>query len=157
MAERRGDPTDILAGAIFLGLGLAFGAASWFGLTIGTALRMGPGYAPLMLAGGLVVIGALILIGGLRAAGPSGEAPSPLGLRGFVLILGAPILFGLTVRGLGLVPAIFLATLTAAFATPRVTPARALILAAAVTIFATVVFSYALGLPFRRFGPWLEF
>jgi len=26
-----------------------------------------------------------------------------------------------------------------------------------VTIFSTLVFSYALGLPFRRIGPWLSF
>jgi hypothetical protein len=33
----------------------------------------------------------------------------------------------------------------------------ALLLAAGVTLFATLVFSYGLGLPFRRFGPWLPF
>ena len=33
----------------------------------------------------------------------------------------------------------------------------AILLAIAVTIFSTLVFSYALGLPFRRFGPWLSF
>jgi hypothetical protein len=33
----------------------------------------------------------------------------------------------------------------------------ALLLAVAVTIFSTLVFSYGLGLPFRRFGPWLPF
>jgi hypothetical protein len=29
------------------------------------------------------------------------------------------------------------------------------LLALAVTVFSTLVFSVALGLPFRRFGPWL--
>jgi hypothetical protein len=29
------------------------------------------------------------------------------------------------------------------------------VLALAVTVFCTLVFSYALGLPYRRFGPWL--
>ena len=32
-----------------------------------------------------------------------------------------------------------------------------LLLAVALTIFSTLVFSYGLGLPFRRFGPWLPF
>jgi hypothetical protein len=36
-------------------------------------------------------------------------------------------------------------------------PVYALLLAVAVTVFSTLVFSYALGLPFRRFGPWLPF
>ena len=68
----------------------------------------------------------------------------------------APILFGLAVRPLGFVPAVFLATLLAAFASPRMRPAQALLLALAVTLFSTLVFSVALGLPFRRFGPWLS-
>ena len=33
----------------------------------------------------------------------------------------------------------------------------ALLLAVGVTVFSTLVFSYALGLPFRRIGPWLTF
>jgi hypothetical protein len=72
-------------------------------------------------------------------------------------LLPAPILFGLTLRGLGFVPSIFLATLLACFASPRMRPWQALVLAAAVTLFSTLVFSVALGLPFRRFGPWLPF
>jgi hypothetical protein len=34
---------------------------------------------------------------------------------------------------------------------------QAVLLALTVTLFATLVFSVALGLPFRRFGPWLSF
>ncbi len=33
----------------------------------------------------------------------------------------------------------------------------ALLLSAALTLFSVAVFSYALGLPFQRFGPWLPF
>jgi hypothetical protein len=36
------------------------------------------------------------------------------------------------------------------------TPLRALLLSTALTVFSTAVFSYALGLPFERFGPWLR-
>ena len=41
---------DIGAGLIFIAIGLLFGLGS-IGLEIGTALRMGPGYFPLVLAG----------------------------------------------------------------------------------------------------------
>ena len=34
-------------------------------------------------------------------------------------------------------------------------PLPALVLAVAVTILSTLIFSHGLGLPFRRFGPWL--
>lgn len=74
-----------------------------------------------------------------------------------LLILPAPIFFGLTVRGLGFIPSIFLTALIASFASRRMTPVTALVLSAGLTLFAFLVFSYALGLPFRRFGPWLGF
>jgi hypothetical protein len=72
-----------------------------------------------------------------------------------LFILPAPIFFGLTVRGLGFVPSIFLTALIAAFASGRMKPLTALVLSAGLTLFSVLVFSYALGLPFQRFGPWL--
>ena len=33
----------------------------------------------------------------------------------------------------------------------------ALVLSVALTLFSVLVFSYGLGLPFQRFGPWLRF
>lgn len=154
MSQKSFDPTDAAAGVVFIAFGLFFGLSSLLGLEIGTALRMGPGYAPLILSALLLLLGILILLGALRSA------PQEIGRiawRGMSFLLPAPVLFGLTVRGLGFVPAIFLATLLAAFASPRMKPWQALALAAAVTTFATLVFSVALGLPFRRFGPWLSF
>ena len=154
MRQRPFDPTDAVAGVLFIAFGLFFGLSSLLRLDLGTALRMGPGYAPLALSAVLLLLGLLILAGSLRSA------PEPVGRlawRGMAFILPAPILFGLTVRGLGFVPAIFLASLLAAFASPRMKPWQALVLALAVTIFSTLVFSVALGLPFRRFGPWLSF
>ena len=74
-----------------------------------------------------------------------------------MFILPAPVFFGLTVRGLGFIPAVFLTTLIAGLASFKMRPVYALGLAVVVTIFSTLVFSYALGLPFRRIGPWLTF
>lgn len=153
MRQRPFDTTDAVAGVLFVAFGLFFGLSSLLGLDLGTALRMGPGYAPLVLAAVLTLLGLLIL------AGSIGRAPEPVGRlawRGMAFLLPAPILFGLTVRGLGFVPAIFLTTLLAAFASPRMRPWQAAALALAVTVFSTLVFSFALGLPFRRVGPWLS-
>jgi hypothetical protein len=151
MARRPFDPADAIAGGLFIALGLAFGASA-LGLEVGTALRMGPGYAPLALSALLTLLGLAIL---LTALGRSGEGAGRLAWRGMAFILPAPVLFGLAVRPLGFVPAVFLAALFASFASPRMRPGPALMLALAVTAFSTAVFSYALGLPFRRFGPWL--
>jgi hypothetical protein len=147
------DPSDALCGAIFIGAGLFF-AIQALGLEIGTAFRMGPGYFPLVLSGVLILLGLLVIAQGMRGGGePSGR----FALRGMFFILSAPILFGLTIRGLGFVPAIFLTALVAGFASRRMGLGRALLLAAGVTVFSVAVFSYGLGLPFRRFGPWLGF
>ncbi|TNC46929.1 tripartite tricarboxylate transporter TctB family protein [Rubellimicrobium rubrum] len=154
MRDRSFDPTDLAAGVVFTVLGLAFGVST-LGLERGTALRMGPGYAPLVLAAVLTLLGVLIVVAGLRSRGVEGIGP--LAWRGMAFLLSAPILFGLTVRGLGFVPAIFLATLLASLASPRLKSWQVLGLAVAITLFSTLVFSYALGLPFRRFGPWLSF
>ncbi len=147
------DSTNGLCGAIFVGLGLFFAYQS-FGLELGTTFRMGPGYFPLVLAGVLVLLGLVILIQATRVAG---EPVGPIAWRGMLFILPAPIFFGLTVRGLGFVPALFLTGLIAAFASSRMKPLMALILVAGLTLFSVIVFSYALGLPYQRFGPWLRF
>jgi hypothetical protein len=136
------DRANGLCAALFIGFGACFALQS-FGLEIGTAFRMGPGYFPLVLAIVLILLGAVILVQAVRF---EGEAIGHIAWRGMLFILPAPIFFGLTVRGLGFVPS---------FASRRMKPLTALVLSAGLTLFAFLVFSYALGLPFRRFGPWL--
>ncbi|MEO9339134.1 tripartite tricarboxylate transporter TctB family protein [Mesorhizobium sp. SB112] len=147
------DPSNGLCGAIFVGAGLFFLMQS-LDLEIGTAFRMGPGYFPLVLACIMIILGIVIFVQALRV---EGEPIGHIAWRGMAFILFAPIFFGLTVRGLGFVPAIFFTGLIAAFASSRMKPGVALLLVAGLTIFSVVVFSYALGLPFQRFGPWVRF
>ena len=147
------DPTNGACGAIFVATGAFFTIQS-LGLDLGTTFRMGPGYFPLALALVLILLGLIVIVQATRVAG---EPLGPIAWRGMAFVLPAPIFFGLTVRGLGFVPSIFLTCLIAAFASTRMKPVAAVILAAGVTLFSVVVFSYALGLPFQRFGPWLPF
>lgn len=147
------DPANGLCGGLFVVFG-AFFLIQSFGLDIGTAFRMGPGYFPLVLSGLLIVLGLVIIVQAIRT---ESEPIGAIALRGMMFILPAPIFFGLTVRGLGFVPSLFFTALIAAFASHKMRPGIALLLAAGLTLFATIVFSYALGLPFRRFGPWLPF
>ena len=147
------DPSNGACGAIFVATGLFFAIQS-LGLEIGTAFRMGPGYFPLFLAVILIALGAIVIVQATRV---EGEPIGPIAWRGMMLILPAPIFFGLTVRGLGFLPSIFLTALIAAFASAKMKPLMALVVAAGVTLFSFAVFSYALGLPFQRFGPWVRF
>ena len=151
--NRRLDPTDLIAGAVFVLIGLFFGLQS-LGLDIGTSLRMGPGYFPLVLSGVLILLGVVVLV---RAAVVDNGPMEALAWRGMLFILPAPVFFGLTVRGLGFVPSLFFTALIAAGASHKMTLVKAILLAFAVTIFSTLVFSYALGLPFQRFGRWWPF
>ena len=148
------DTADILTGALLILAAVFFGVQT-AGLEIGTSLRMGPGYFPMVLSGLLFVLGAVILFKALRT--PGGEPFGTIAWHGMLFILLAPVFFGLTVRGLGFVPSLFVTALIAAQASVRMTPLASVVLAALVTLISTLVFSYALGLPFQRFGPWLPF
>lgn len=152
MSTKPNDGTDIAAGLVFMAVAGFFGWQG-LGLDMGTTTRMGPGYFPMVLSGLLFVLGAAILIKALGR--PDDEPFGRIAWRGILFILPAPVVFGLTVRGLGFVPALFIAALIAAQASARLRPLPALVLAVVVTILSTLIFSYGLGLPFRRFGPWL--
>ncbi|SMO64234.1 tripartite tricarboxylate transporter TctB family protein [Paracoccus laeviglucosivorans] len=153
MSTKPKDSTDLAAGLLLIAAAAFFGWQT-MGLPIGTSLRMGPGYFPMVLSIILFVLGVIIT---LKSFGREGEAFGRIAWRGILFILPAPIFFGLTVRGLGFVPALFFTTLIASQASIRMKPLHALVLAVAVTILSTLIFSYGLGLPFRRFGPWVQF
>ncbi|OLP54819.1 hypothetical protein BJF92_13500 [Rhizobium rhizosphaerae] len=153
MTSSRFDRTDALCGGLFIALGLFFAIQS-LALDLGTTFRMGPGYFPFVLACILTLLGLVILF---QSFNKQGEPFGKLAWRGILFILPAPILFGMTVQGLGFVPALFIASFVASFASQKLNPLMALALSAAITVFSVAVFSYALGLPFERFGPWLRF
>jgi hypothetical protein len=145
------DVQNLGAGVIFIAIGLLFGVGAT-NLDLGTALRMGPGYFPLILAALLVVLGLAIVVSG--QGHPAAERIR-VPWRALVLILAAPVVFGLTVRGLGLAPALALVALISAFASHRMSVALAVGLSLGLTAFCVLVFSFGLGLPLRLFGPWL--
>ncbi len=146
------DPTNIICGTFFILVGAVF---AWQSLEVelGSWLRIGPGGMPLALSLLLILLGLIILLAALREVG---EPVGAIAWRGIVFITLAPIIFGFTVRGLGFVGAVFITALFASFASLRMTPLRALLLSAALAAFSTAVFSYGLGLPFERIGPWLR-
>lgn len=150
---RRASLRDILSGVVFVGVGLAFGVAA-SGYEIGSALRMGPGYFPLALAGALVLLGAAIVAKGLRATAPDEPIGAPP-WRGLALLLGSVVFFGATVRGLGLAPALLVAIFASALASRRNNPARAAVLAVGLTLFCVLIFVVGLGVPLPLLGPWI--
>lgn len=143
---------DLLAGAVFTAFGLAFAVTSAT-YEIGTPLRMGPGFYPLVLGGILVVLGVSIAVKGFVAAegGDIGTVP----WKALVLLVGAILFFGLTVRGLGLVPALFVTVLLAGLADRKARLVPAVVIAASLTALSVLIFVYVLQLRLPLVGPWL--
>jgi putative tricarboxylic transport membrane protein len=148
--------TDILAGLIFVAFGLAFAITS-LSYELGTPLRMGPGYFPLVLGGILVLLGLLVLGKGF-IPGSDGEVRlGSVPWRGLILIVVAVLFFGLTVRGLGLVPATAVTALLTALASNRTGILAAVAIAAGLTVLCVLIFVLALQVRLPLFGPWLPF
>lgn len=145
------DVREVACGAVFLVIAALF-CYGTVDLPMGTAVRMGPGYFPLMLGIILAGLGAIIIVKGLgRARSPFGSIP----WRGIFFISLGPVVFGLTVREIGLAAAIALVALIATLASARAGWRLAAILTVSLTAFCVVVFSYGLGLPYALVGPWL--
>jgi hypothetical protein len=143
---------DLLAGLVFVGFGLAFsiGATSY---DIGTALRMGPGYFPLVLGGILVVLGIVIIAKGFVAG--EGAELGQIPWRPMAFIVAALLFFGATIRGLGVVPAVFVTALIAGFSGRRSGLIWPVVIAVGLTIVSVVIFVEGLQLPLPLFGPWI--
>lgn len=139
------NPTDFIAG-IFLLICATLGW--WFGqpLKVGTAFRMGPGYVPMLLASVLAVFGLLLCLFGVFRQGSRLE---PWNIRPIVLVLGALVVFGLTIERTGLLIASVLAVSIAALAQAGPQYRQIGLLAVGLSIGACLLFSVALQLPLR--------
>lgn len=144
------NPEDFWAGAIFVAFGLA---AVLIGQTypMGTAGRMGPGYFPTVLGTllGLIGLGSIV-----RSFFRKGEALERFAIKEAALILFGVLLFGVLVRGAGLVVSIILLVMISAYASSQFRFKSTLLLAFGATIFCVLIFVVALGLPMPVFGTW---
>lgn len=152
--ERRRSAPDVLAGGIFVLIGGAFAAGS-LSYELGSPLRMGPGYFPLLVGVILAALGLAVVVKGLIA----GEVPAfgAVPWRAIAAIVLALLFFGLTVRRLGFVPASAVTALLTTLASSRVRPLTAVAVAAGLTVASTLIFVVALQLRIPLWGPWLRF
>ena len=143
---------DVLAGAVFivLGLGFSLGALAY---DIGTPLRMGPGYVPLILGLVLVGLGILVIAKGFIAG--EGEPIGDVDWRAVALITASLLFFGITIRGLGVVGALFGASLLAALARSSTSLREALVIAVGLTVLCVAIFIFALQLRLPLIGSWI--
>jgi hypothetical protein len=148
------DLREVAAGLLFIAIGGFFAIDSLLFLRIGTAFSMGPGYFPLAMGTLLVVLGLVIALRGVNAPA---VAFGPVPWRGGACVIGAVVFFGATVRGLGIVPALGVATMLAAKSSPQITWLGAALLSAGLTAFSAFVFVYLLNVPVPMLGRWIGF
>ena len=144
---------DILAGSAFIAFGVAFAAVA-LTYEVGSTVEMGPGYFPLALGAILALIGVLIIAKGFISGegAPIGHIP----WRSIMLLTAAILFFGLTVRGLGLVPALLVTIALAGFSEPRAGVVWPVAISIGITALSVLIFVVALQLRLPLLGPWLR-
>lgn len=134
---------DVAAGLLCIAIGAVFGLQAFFQLDVGAAGRMGPGYYPLLISGILIVLGLIVVVQGL---GAERLTLGTISWRSILLVTLAPILFGISVRPLGLAAAIALTAITSTFASRQMGVLGAVLTTAILCAFCIFVFSLGLGL-----------
>ena len=140
---------DLMAGLMFAAWGIA---GLWVASEYprGTALRMGPGYMPVMLCWGLVLLGGAIAARGVLKAGV------PLTgwhLRPLALVLLAILAFALLIEPAGLALATLAIVLIGAAGGREFKLMEALALALGLAVGAVALFAYGLNLSIPLW-PW---
>ena len=143
---------DILAGLVFVAFGLVFAVVAT-SYEIGSPVRMGPGFFPFVLGCLLVLLGGVIAVKGLLVG--DGEPIGAIPWRAVGLIIAAVLFFGLTVRGLGLVPSVFVTALVSGYASRRTSLVMGLLVTVGLTLLCILVFVVALRLRLPLLGPWI--
>ena len=111
----------------------------------GTALRMGPGFFPVVLGGLLIVFGLTILAVGLRRGESMAGSWS---LRALIILPLALVLFGLLMEYAGFVPAMLVLIFGSATASTEFRFVEVLLFSIGLTALSVAVFVWALGLPY---------
>jgi hypothetical protein len=135
---------DVWAGLLLIVIGAAAMIMAR-NYPFGSALRMGPGYLPIVLGALLILFGLAILASGL-AGGEKIEGTWPL--RALVMLPLSLVLFGLLVDRAGFVPAMLVLIFGSAAASREFRFVEVLLFAAGLTALAVAVFVWALGLPY---------
>lgn len=144
------NPKDFWTGLIYIFVGAGALVISR-DYDMGTAVKMGPAYFPTILSVLLVGIG---IISVLRAFIRSGSPIGVVAWKGLVLIVASTLLFGVVLRGAGVVIALPLLVIVSALASARFSWKTALLEAAGITVFCIVVFLKGLGVPLPILGSW---
>jgi hypothetical protein len=136
---------DFWAGLMFLTTGVA---AIVIGrdYPVGVALRMGPGYFPIILGAIIGLFGLYFLITALRSTETMDPNWSP---RALIVLPLSLILFGLLMDRAGFIPALVALAFGSAAAGRDFRVKEVALLTIVLTILSVVIFIWGLALPYR--------
>lgn len=139
------DYRDVAGGLLLAAVGAfaAYYAATRYDM--GTLRQVGPGMFPAGLGGLLVGLGVIVAVPALRRLPRSYPMVE---WRPLAAVIAGIAAFALTVRPLGMVPAIILLTMLSSLADGRLGPVRAFVLSIVLAGVAILVFRVMLGTPF---------
>jgi len=144
-----GDNKDFLTGLMFIGVG-ALGIYMAQDYPMGSALRMGPGYFPIVLSGLLILFGIYCLIQGLLK--PEKLKGDGWSLRALVILPIGAVIFGLLMEYAGFIPALVVLVFVSAYAGNEFKFVEVLLLSIGLTIGSWALFIWGLGLPYPLFA-----
>jgi hypothetical protein len=132
----------LLAGVFCILLG-AFVSWRGYDYSIGTLSNIGAGFFPFMLGVTLVLCGIGISLQALRNL----DSSITIAIRPYLMIPGAIVVFALTISRFGVLPAVFLTTLVASFASGKSRIWETLVLAGVLVALVYVIFILILRIP----------
>ena len=144
------NPKDLITGIVYLVIGGAFLIMSR-DYKMGTAVKMGPAFFPMVLSVLLMVIGGVSVARGLLRPG---SKISGVTVKGMLVVFAATMAFGLLLRPAGLIFALPALVIGSAAASSRFDLKYTAGLAAGLTAFCWLVFQKGLGVPIPLLGTW---
>jgi putative tricarboxylic transport membrane protein len=138
-------PRDFWGGLVLIAVGIL---AIWASRELPgqRGFAFGPGTAPRLFSGLLVILGALVALVGLITDGPRIEKYK---VRGPVLVIASILGFAAMIRPVGLVIASYVTFIVAILGSREMRVLESLIAAAVMTVLFVFLFTYLLNLPFQ--------
>lgn len=143
---RIANPRDFALGLLVLAFA-AFGLWQARSLPMGTAAEMQAGYFPRLIFWLLIGLGVVCLARSLAGHAAAPDESHADWLRPVIGVTASVVVFALTVKPLGLVPAAALLVLAGGASSAKSRPVEVILLAAGLAAASALIFVTALGLP----------
>jgi hypothetical protein len=138
-------PKDFWSGVMFVGFGGGMATIAVMNYQMGSAVRMGPAYFPVVLGAILAILGLILLV---RSVALKGEKVPTFHYRPLLFILVACLAFAYTLKPLGLTGATLLLVFISAYGGHEFNWKEVAIVYVVLIIFSVLVFVKGLTLPF---------